>query len=33
MVGGPGVVVGPMCGYRIFRNGMADEATSISTDH
>jgi len=30
---GPGMVGGPMCGYRIFRRGMADEVTSISTDH
>jgi len=29
---GPDVVGGPMCGYRIFRYGMADEDTSISTD-
>jgi len=34
MVGdlGPGLVGGPMYGYRIFREGMIDEVTSISTD-
>jgi len=31
--GGPGVVEGSMYGYRIFRWGMADDVSSISTDH
>jgi len=35
MVGGPGPRRGgrPVCGYRIFRWAMADDVTSISTDH
>jgi len=28
---GPDVVGGPMCGYKMFRWGMIDEVTSIST--
>jgi len=28
----PGVVGSPMCGYRIFREGIIDEVTRISMD-
>ena len=30
---GPGVVRGPMCGHRMFREGVIDQTTSISTYH
>jgi len=30
---GPDVVGGPMCGYKLSRQGMIDEVTSISTRH
>jgi len=30
---GPGVVRGYMCGYNMFRLGMTNELTSISTYH
>jgi len=30
---GSDVVGGPMCGYKMFRKGMIDEVTSISTYH
>jgi len=30
---GPGVVGGPMCGYKMFRSGMIDDVTRIPTYH